>query len=186
MLEYVNCRWQYERQWHKLLEKLRHQGKFHTRFRMSETAFNDLVELLRPALKRVVYNSRSKQPIFVELVVAIGLRWLAGGSYQEIEDVFGVSTTEAYRSRNKFSLLDVYVPVLIIAISFVAVLLFCCSYVECEKRSVWSCFDRTFCFVPSISCFRIILRIPTLLFLRCCVLKKTTYRNRVSTWFPGP
>jgi len=33
---------------------------------------------------------------------AIGLRWLAGGSYQEIEDVFGVSTTEAYRSRNKF------------------------------------------------------------------------------------
>ena len=38
----------------------------------------------------------------MELVVAIGLRWLAGGSYQEIEDVFGVSTTEAYRSRNKF------------------------------------------------------------------------------------
>ena len=60
---------------------------------MSDTAFNDLVELLRPALKRVVYNSRSKQPIFVKLVVAIGLRWLAGGSYQEIEDVFGVSIT---------------------------------------------------------------------------------------------
>ena len=75
-------RWQYERQWNKLLEKLRHQGKFHTRFRMSEIAFNDLVELLRPALKRVICNSRSKQPIFVELVVAIGLRWLAGGSYQ--------------------------------------------------------------------------------------------------------
>jgi len=71
-----------------LLEKLRHQGKFHKRFRMSETAFNDLVELFRPALKGV-YNSRSKQPIFVELVVAIGLRWLAGGSYHEIEDVFG-------------------------------------------------------------------------------------------------
>ncbi len=33
---------------------------------------------------------------------AFGLRWLAGGSYQEIEDVFGVSTTEAFRSRNKF------------------------------------------------------------------------------------
>ena len=45
-------RWQYERRWNKLLEKLRHQGKFHTRFRMSETPFNDLVELLRPALKR--------------------------------------------------------------------------------------------------------------------------------------
>ena len=85
-----------------MLKKLCHQGKFHTRFRMSETAFNELVELLRPALQRVVYNSRSKEPIFVELIVAIGLRWLAGGSYQEIEDVFGVSTTEAYRSRNKF------------------------------------------------------------------------------------
>ena len=85
-----------------MLEKLRHQGKFHVRFRMSETAFNDLVELLRPALQRVVYNSRSKQPIFVELIVAIGFRWLAGGSYREIEDVFGVSTTETYRSRNKF------------------------------------------------------------------------------------
>jgi len=69
---------------------------------MSETAFDDLIGLLRSALKRVIYNSRSKQPIFVELVVAIGLRWLADGSYQEIEDVFGVSTTEAYRSRNKF------------------------------------------------------------------------------------
>jgi len=94
-------RWQYERRWNTSLERLRHQGKFHTRFRMSETAFNDLVELLRPALKRAVQYSRSKQPIFVELVVAIGLRWLAGGSYQEIEDVFGVSTTEAYRNRNK-------------------------------------------------------------------------------------
>ena len=56
---------------------------------MSETAFNDLVELLRPALKRVVNRSRSNQPMFVEIVVAIGLRWLAGGSYQEIEDAFG-------------------------------------------------------------------------------------------------
>ena len=45
---------QYERQWNKLLEKLCHKGKFHTRFRMSETAFNNLVELLRPALQRVV------------------------------------------------------------------------------------------------------------------------------------
>jgi len=35
-------------------------------------------------------------------VVAIELRWLAGGSYQEIEDVFWASTTEAYRSGNKF------------------------------------------------------------------------------------
>jgi len=70
---------------------------------MSETAFNDLVELIRPALKRAVQYSRSKQPTFVELVVAIGLRWLASGSYQEIEDVFGVSTTEAYRSRNKIT-----------------------------------------------------------------------------------
>ena len=38
----------------------------------------------------------------MELVVAIGLRRLAGGSYQMIEDVFGVSKTEAYRRRNKF------------------------------------------------------------------------------------
>ena len=38
----------------------------------------------------------------MELVVAIGLRWLARCNYQEIEDVFGLSTTEAYRSRNKF------------------------------------------------------------------------------------
>jgi len=44
-------------------------------------------------------------------------------------------------------LVDVYVPALIVVI---------CSDVECEKRSVWSCFDRTFCFVPSISCCRII------------------------------
>ena len=53
-------------------------------------------------MKRVVNNSRSKQLIFVEVVFAIGLRWLAGGRYQEIEDVFGVSITEACWSRNKF------------------------------------------------------------------------------------
>ena len=38
----------------------------------------------------------------MELIVAIGSRWLASGSYQEIEDVFGVSTTEACMSMNKF------------------------------------------------------------------------------------
>ena len=57
---------------------------------------------------------------------------------------------------------------------------------ECEKRSVWSCFDRTFCFVPCHSCFRIILRIPNMLKSCCCVLKKTTDRNMFSTGFPGP
>ena len=59
-------RWQYERRWNKLLEKLRHQGKFHTRFRMSETAFNDLVELLRPALKRVTYNHVEEDKIIID------------------------------------------------------------------------------------------------------------------------
>ena len=51
-------------------------------------------------------------------------------------------------------------------------LLFCCPYVKCEKRSVWSCFDRKFWSVLCNSCFRIILRILTMLKSRCCVLKK--------------
>ena len=100
----INERWVYERKsaFFKLLVKLRHQGKFRKRFRMSEGAFNRLVSLLEPYLQRDSRYSRAKDPVFVEMIVAIGLRWLSGGTYQEVEDCYNVSTTEAYRCREKF------------------------------------------------------------------------------------
>ena len=100
----INKRWVYERksEFFKLLVKLRHQGKFRKRFRMSEDAFHRLVSLLKSHLERDSRYSRSKDPMFVELIVAIGLRWFGGSLYQEVEDCYNVSTTEAYRCREKF------------------------------------------------------------------------------------
>ena len=48
---------------------------------MSEDAFHRLVSLLKPYLERDSRYSRSKDPMFVELIVAIGLWWLGQGSY---------------------------------------------------------------------------------------------------------
>jgi hypothetical protein len=75
---------------------------------MSLEAFNQLLELLRPSITVDVVKSNassglysSNQPIYPELILGIGLRWLAGGNLIEICHVYGVSYPSVYASITK-------------------------------------------------------------------------------------
>ena len=84
-----------------------HKRKFHKMYRMTATAFDDLVEIVRPIVEVDVRKSMASTPlsnstIFPELVVAAGLRWAAGGSYHDITTYLGISDASFYRCRDKF------------------------------------------------------------------------------------
>ena len=97
--------WDHQRlHWSTHVDKLRHEGLFGRRYRMPESAFNKLVELLKPMLPGDVTKSRNRcsHEIYPEIIVAIGLRYLAGGSYDDIREVYGVSVSGFYYCRNRF------------------------------------------------------------------------------------
>ena len=97
--------WDHERlDWSKHVEKLRHEGLFSKRYRMPKKAFNKLVELLAPQLQTDVTKSRNpcSHEIYPKITVGIGLRYLAGGSYEDIREVYGVSVAGFYYCRNQF------------------------------------------------------------------------------------
>ena len=91
--------WDHDRlDWSTHLEKLRHEGLFAKRYRMPEKAFIRLVDLLVPFLPGDVTKSRNRctHEIYPEIIVGIGLRYLAGGSYEDIREVYGVSVSGFY------------------------------------------------------------------------------------------
>ena len=93
--------------WHHHKERLLHQRKFHKQYRMTAEAFDVLVEIVRPAVEVNVLKSMASTPqsnasIFPELVVAIGIRYLCGGSHHDITSYIGVSDSSFYRCRDLF------------------------------------------------------------------------------------
>lgn len=91
-------RWEHARiNWEAHVLQLVHENRFSTEYRMSLAAFNHLKDLLRPRLMRAANKSRSVHPVSLEVIVGIGLRYLAGGMLNDIRHVFGTSFTEAYR-----------------------------------------------------------------------------------------
>ena len=92
--------------WSDYVAELTHQNEFNVTFRMSISSFNKLVDLLR--LELLVDESQSHRassgsgPVLPELVVAMSLRWLAGGQWQDIKKVYGVSRSHFYFLRRKF------------------------------------------------------------------------------------
>jgi hypothetical protein len=78
--------------WSKHVEKLWHKGLFAKRYPMPKKAFNRLVELLVPLLPEDVTKScnRCSEVIYPEIIVAIGLRYLAGlGPMTTLEKFMG-------------------------------------------------------------------------------------------------
>ena len=63
---------------------------------MTLQAFNKLVSLLSPLLKRNDAYSQASSPISPVIIVGIGIRYLAGGELSGIQHAFGVSIAEAY------------------------------------------------------------------------------------------
>ena len=97
--------WDHHRlDWSTHVEKLRHEGLFAKRYRMPEKAFIRLVDLLLPFLPGDVTKSRNRctHEIYPDIMVGIGIRYLAGGSYEDIREVYGVSVSGFYYCRNRF------------------------------------------------------------------------------------
>jgi hypothetical protein len=44
----------------------------------------------------------SDEPIYPELIMAVGLCWLAGGSFSNLKNVYGISKNSVYRLRDIF------------------------------------------------------------------------------------
>jgi len=87
--------------WDEHVQKLQHTKQFHSRYHMTLPSFNKLVELLRPSI--VVNETKSRnstgnnEPIYPEMIVGAGLRFLGGSFYKDIEDIYGISNHSARR-----------------------------------------------------------------------------------------
>jgi hypothetical protein len=93
--------------WADYVAELMHQNEFNVTFRMSLSSFNKLVDLLRLKLtvdegQAIRSSSHESRCILPELVVAMSLRWLAGGQWQDIKKVYGVSRSHFFYLRSKF------------------------------------------------------------------------------------
>ena len=66
--------------------------QFYARFRMSRMRYSVLLDIIRHDLERneKMAIRSSGEPVYPFLQLAIGLRYLAGGSYLDIADVYKV------------------------------------------------------------------------------------------------
>jgi hypothetical protein len=97
--------WVHERMdWSQHVKHLQHTDRFHCKYRMSKESFDKLVDHLRPDIEVDIVKARNRcnQEIYPEIVVAICIRYLCGGSYDDISNCYGVSIGGYYYSRNKF------------------------------------------------------------------------------------
>jgi hypothetical protein len=97
--------WQHERlDWDLHVEKLIHENRFHIRYRMSFEDFDALVQLLGDDVvpNFTMSGLRCDAAIYPEMVVAIGIRVLAGGNYDDIMNMYGISKSGFYLVRDKF------------------------------------------------------------------------------------
>ena len=100
-------KWKHKRMdWQAELVKLQYIRGFQTRYRLSEDSFNKLVDILRPQVTvNMIQSKRStsgNDSITPEIVVAVGLRYLAGEKKISLSDIFGISRFSVQRIINKF------------------------------------------------------------------------------------
>ena len=100
-------KWKHTRiDWVDHLAKEHHTGNFNSRYHMDVGKFNILVSRLRPWITvdfRKSMNSTSGNiPIYPELVVATGLRYLGGELWKSLEDMIGMSYSSVKRVVDMF------------------------------------------------------------------------------------
>lgn len=90
--------------WQEEVAHKLHTQEFDKTYRMSHGTFVELVNILREdiTVDEVKARASGAEPIYPELVVAVGLRWLAGGRYSDLRDWCGISTSSFYRIRDVF------------------------------------------------------------------------------------
>ena len=102
-------KWKHQRiDWDIHLKMLRHTGGFQSRYHMTESTFNKLVDILREALEKnerqSIRSTGGNDPITSEMTVAAGLRFLGGSLVKDIADLFGMSYSSVHRIVNLFLL----------------------------------------------------------------------------------
>ena len=98
-------KWKHSRlNWNEHVEKLLHEEEFDATYQMSLEAFTTLLDFLCPMISPNLIKALNScdEPIYPEMVMAVGLRWLGGGSYSDIKNVYGISKNSVYRLRDIF------------------------------------------------------------------------------------
>ena len=99
-------KWVHQRlNWLAHVKKLEHENLFARTYRMSLQAFTSLVDMLYQYISYdyLKYGFTStQQPVQAEITVAIGLHWLAGGSYLDLKNVYCCSVDTIYKHRLLF------------------------------------------------------------------------------------
>lgn len=87
-------------------------GAFRRRYRMPKGTFTSLCDTLAGPMADMhgLLGHRIPHGVSVEVQVSVSIRWLAGGSYLDIVDVHGVSTTTLYQSLHAFLFALVHHP----------------------------------------------------------------------------
>jgi hypothetical protein len=83
-----------------IMFKSHHKACFETTNCMSHKAFNKLLLLLVNYIMRDQIMCGAADPVHPELVVAIGIQWLAGGSCIDICNAYGCSVPSIHRFRD--------------------------------------------------------------------------------------
>ena len=95
-------KWRHTRiDWQEHLAKEHHTGNFESRYHMDLDKFNTLVDLLRPWItvdfRQSMRSTSGNIPIYPELVVATGLRFMGGELPKSLEDMIGMSKSSVDR-----------------------------------------------------------------------------------------
>ena len=97
------CTWERERlDWEEHIALKLHEDRFHIFYRMNLDTFNKLYSLLINHIDHDERKSRSKQPISNTLVIACGIRYLAGEKLRSIESEFCICKSMSYEIRSTF------------------------------------------------------------------------------------
>ena len=82
--------------WNDHEYQLIHEGQFENEYRMSYEAFHRLKEMLWVSLKRKMKIRGIIRSVTVEMIIGMGLRFLAGGVVRDIRWIYHTSVAETY------------------------------------------------------------------------------------------
>ena len=93
--------------WYEHADMLEQTGEFENRFRMSRDHFNILLDAIKDAITvdfaRSANSTEGNDPIYPEVVLACGLRFVGlGSTIPDLADLYGMSTSSARRVINMF------------------------------------------------------------------------------------
>ena len=88
--------------WETHVVVLIHENLFRRTYRMFFDTFQNLKELLGASIYLQAHRCPVPEPIYPELVMAVGIRYLSGGKCLDLKNAYGLSLPSVYRTRDMF------------------------------------------------------------------------------------